>query len=53
MHQGYEFLYFPIDQGDDPPVFYYLEGENLPTKKWESFSAFLIKSLQDHEQANF
>ena len=26
MHQGYQFIFIPTDQGDDPPVFFYTEG---------------------------
>ncbi|MDJ0717099.1 MAG: SMI1/KNR4 family protein [Prochloraceae cyanobacterium] len=49
MHQGYQFDYFLADnQNDDPPVYYYLEGENLPEKISESFSSFLLQSLEDH-----
>jgi SMI1/KNR4 family protein SUKH-1 len=51
MHQGYEFLYFRVSEGDDPPVYFYLEGESAPEKKWPSFSAFLASSLDDHESA--
>ncbi len=28
MHQGYEFDFFRIGEGDDPPVYYFLEGEH-------------------------
>lgn len=42
MHQGYQFLYFLTDgKSPDPPVQYYLEGEEGPEKKYPSFTAFL------------
>jgi hypothetical protein len=27
MHQGYQFVFFKINAGDNPPVFYYLENQ--------------------------
>jgi hypothetical protein len=39
MHQGYQFMYFLADGcSDDPPVFYYLEGEPQVVRKFERFS---------------
>jgi hypothetical protein len=32
MHQGYLFLYFRLSEGEDPPVYYYLENEKDPTQ---------------------
>ena len=26
MHQGYQLAYFKIDEGDDPPVYFFSEG---------------------------
>lgn len=50
-HQGYQFMYFNIDdQNEDPPVFYYMEGGQVAQKKWHSFSDFLLKSVEDHEK---
>ncbi len=49
MHQGYQFMYFKTTQGDDPPVFHYLEGNEKSEKKWESFSDFLKQSVHDYE----
>jgi len=44
MHQGYQFYFFNLDEGDNPPVYFYHECENEDrfVKKYESFSAFLI-----------
>lgn len=43
MHQGYQFLYFLADGGtDDPPVFYYLEGQPGSIQKFERFSDLML-----------
>jgi hypothetical protein len=45
MHQGYQFMYFCADSfGDDPPVFYFIEGmtrEYAPEQRLERFSAWV------------
>jgi hypothetical protein len=42
MHQGYEFMYFLCDgTSEDPPVFYYLEGEGVADRKFDRFSAWV------------
>ncbi|WP_459749859.1 SMI1/KNR4 family protein [Pseudomonas sp. 3A(2025)] len=47
MHQGYGINYFlPIS--DDPPAFQFFEGQSSTTKAWDSFSGFLIESIEDH-----
>ena len=45
MHQGYEFNYFSLKQGDDPPVYQYIEGSGVPKMMWRSFTRFLENSL--------
>lgn len=32
-YQGYEFAYFNLDEGDNPPVFYFAEGEEIDNYK--------------------
>lgn len=50
-HQGYQFMYFCTDTNeDDPAVYYYLEGEHNVVKYDDSFSDFLIKSVEDYEK---
>lgn len=39
MHQGYEFNFFVICEGNDPPVYKYVEGGGPPVLVWDSFSA--------------
>src|ERR671930_627899 len=34
MHQGYEFGYFRIGDGADPPVYQYVEGSGAPKLVW-------------------
>jgi hypothetical protein len=41
MHQGYEFTYFNMSAGDDPPIYQYVEGNGPPVLAWNSFSDFL------------
>ncbi len=42
MHQGYMFQFFPCDQGDDPPVYEYVEGVTAePRRTHESLSDWL------------
>jgi hypothetical protein len=51
MHQGYQFYYFNLDDGDNPPVYFYNEGENedRSIKRAESFSNFLIDYYNETE----
>ncbi len=47
MHQGYVFCFFRTSEGDDPPVYRVLEGGAIPERPWESFTEFLMQSVQD------
>lgn len=51
MHQGYQFYFFKLDEGDNPPIYYYEEGENHQKfiKKYDSFSEFVIAYYNDVE----
>ena len=44
MHGGYMFYFFNLDEGDDPPVYYYSECDNLSNfvKCSKSFTNFII-----------
>ncbi|WP_321386937.1 SMI1/KNR4 family protein [uncultured Enterococcus sp.] len=44
MHQGYQFAFFNLEEGENPPIYYYVEGEGLEKiiKKNDSFTDFLI-----------
>ena len=48
MHQGYEFTYFNTCEGDDPPIYQYVEGNGPPVLTWNSFSDFLRDSIAQH-----
>jgi SMI1/KNR4 family protein SUKH-1 len=51
MHQGYTFLYFIADgNSNDPPIFYYFEGEPGPYQKYSSFSDFLLSKPCDRQK---
>lgn len=44
IHQGYMFYFFKLDEGEDPPVYYYNECENQTdfVKCCDSFTDFII-----------
>jgi len=44
MHQGYQFYFFKLDEGSNPPIYYYEESENSCKfiKKHDSLAIFLI-----------
>lgn len=42
MHQGYQFLFVRNDEGDDPPVYYYMEFSGQFVKKSDHLTDFLI-----------
>jgi len=46
-HQGYQFAFFYLDQGDNPAVYFYYEGRSLRDfeKKEDSLTDFLEKQL--------
>ena len=42
MHQGYQFDFFPCDQGEDPPVYFYTEGnESAPENPYDRISDWI------------
>jgi hypothetical protein len=47
MSQGYQFAFFNLDEGDDPPIYYYREGSGQSKfeKISSSFSEFLLAML--------
>jgi hypothetical protein len=50
MSQGYQFSFFDAADGDDPPVYHYLEGEPRPKKLADSLSSYLRSSVEDCER---
>lgn len=47
MHQGYQFAFFYLSDGDNPPVYFYYEGKtkNNFERIEDSFTDFLEKQL--------
>lgn len=50
MHQGYQFSFFRVSEGADPPTYSYCEGTNQTSfiKSHESFSEFLATEVEIH-----
>jgi hypothetical protein len=46
-HQGYQFLFFRLDEGADPPIYHYLEGESDFKVVAPSFSDWLVGAVRD------
>ena len=47
MHQGYQFMFVRADEGDDPPVYYYMELGGEFVQKAHQLSQFLIDVAHD------
>lgn len=47
MHDGFEFLFMRSTEGDDPPVYYFIEGGEKPVKSHHSFTEFLREDFHD------
>lgn len=50
MHQGYQFYFFRFSEGEDPPIYYYLEDHEKPeqstvNRTYAHFSAFLEDAI--------
>ncbi len=58
MHEGYQFLFFRTSEGDNPPVYWYGEGEplrgdgtaNAFPKRFARYSDYLVSQIAGHEQ---
>lgn len=47
MHQGYQFAFFLLSDGGDPPVYYFSEGRNqLDYQQIETLSEFFLIELE-------
>jgi hypothetical protein len=49
MSQGYQFSFFRIDQGDDPSVHHYLEGDSMPKQLNATLSGYLLDCIAELE----
>jgi len=49
MHQGYQFAFFQVSEGNDPPVYYYNEGADEKTFviSHRRFSEFLENQIEE------
>lgn len=43
MHQGYSFMFFCLDESDDPAVWYYLEQSGTYSRQSQSFSKYVLE----------
>ena len=42
-YQGEQFMYFNLREGDNPPVYYYIEGTSkVPRKIYDSFTEYIL-----------
>jgi len=50
MHQGYQFSFFRVSEGDDPPTYSYCEGTNETAfiKSHDRYSDFLMTEVEIH-----
>ncbi|HEY9852693.1 MAG TPA: hypothetical protein V6D28_24690 [Leptolyngbyaceae cyanobacterium] len=50
MHQGYQFSFFRVYEGDDPPTYSYCEGTNETAfiKSHDRYSDFLMTEVEIH-----
>jgi hypothetical protein len=50
MHQGYQFSFFRLSEGDDPPTYSYCEGTNQKsfTRSHNKFSEFMATEIELH-----
>ena len=51
-HQGYTFCFFDSSNGQDAPVYQYVEGDPSPTKRTDGFLQFVIAEIELMEHNN-
>ena len=51
VHHGYEFLFLPTQESDDPAVWHYAEGDSAPVKVFNHFSEWLDACVADEIDA--
>lgn len=49
QHQGYQFLFFNVTDGDDPPVFLVRDNHPYPTQVSVAFSRFILDAVEKFE----
>lgn len=52
MHQGYQCMFFRLAEGENPPVYYYGEGEGQDTFRvlYPNYSSFLDTEIKGHAE---
>lgn len=50
MHQGYQFLFFRLDEGDDPPIYIVTDSEPEPKLLSESFTTYIDRYVTSLEE---
>ena len=50
MHRGYQFLFFKLDEEDNPSVYCFLEGKSLNgfEKIYDKYTDYLLAGLKVH-----
>ncbi|WP_138754249.1 SMI1/KNR4 family protein [Paenibacillus sinopodophylli] len=47
MHQGYEFNFFHISDGDNPPIYQYVEGNDIPLLCWSNIRDYINEEIEN------
>lgn len=59
MHEGYQFLFFRVAEGENPPVYWYGEGQPATgagdasgqfPKRFDHYSDFLVSEIVGHDR---
>ncbi|MBW3542608.1 MAG: SMI1/KNR4 family protein [Planctomycetes bacterium] len=50
VHHGYQFLFFKLGEGEDPPVYRFSDAEPSEMRIADSFSSFLQSRVASHER---
>lgn len=50
MHHGYQFLFFRLREGDDPPVYRFSDADDAAVCIAPSMSEFLRSRMEEHER---
>lgn len=51
LYAGYQFLFFRTSEGDDPPAYYYMEGDDLSNgfqQQYQHYTDFLMLAIEEH-----
>lgn len=48
--QGYSYLYFQVNDSDDPPVYQYLSGNEHSSLVCDTFSQWLFEVYREHKE---